>query len=151
MPHELQIFEANYKGYTLTTDRRRVDLAKVHRFLAEEAYWARGVARDVLARAIEGSLPISIFAPDGDLAAFGRIITDDAMFAYLRDVFCLPEHRGKGLATWMALEIRNHPALRTVTTWMLSTRDAHAVYEKAGYRPHPHPEYLMRLPKPGAS
>jgi hypothetical protein len=32
---------------------------------------------------------------------------------------------------------------------MLATRDAHRVYEKAGYRAAPHPEYYMTVPKPG--
>jgi len=67
------------------------------------------------------------------------------VFAYLRDVFTLPHHRGKGLATWIATAVREHPELVTVSSWMLATRDAQAVYEKAGYRAVPHPEYYMSL------
>ncbi|MCM2394490.1 GNAT family N-acetyltransferase [Rhizobium sp. S95] len=141
------IFEASRKGYTLSTDRSRFDPVEVHRFLVNESYWARNLTFDQLERALEGSLPVAIYAPDGTLAAFGRLVTDYAVFAYLRDVFTLPAHRGQGLASWLALEIRNHPELATVTSWMLATKDAHAVYEKAGYRPAPHPEYYMTVPK----
>lgn len=124
-------------GYSLSTDRSRLDLDLIARFLAEEAYWSSGMPRPLLERALSGSLPIGIYAPDGAMAGFGRVVTDFAVFAYLRDVFVLRAHRGKGLSVWLARDIRNHPELATVTTWMLATRDAHAVYAKAGYAPVP--------------
>jgi len=141
------IFSAHRDGYVLSTDPERIDLDVVHGFLANDSYWARGLDLDVLKRALDHSLVIGIYAPDGTMAAFARVVTDYAMFAYLRDVFTLPTHRGKGLASWLALEIRNHPELATVSTWMLATQDAHAVYEKAGYRPVPHPGNYMTVPK----
>jgi GNAT superfamily N-acetyltransferase len=48
-------------GYVLTTDPKRVDFARVHRWLAEESYWAAGRSHDLVARSIDGSLPYSIF------------------------------------------------------------------------------------------
>ncbi len=135
-------------GYLLTTDRAAVDIDLVGRFLAEEAYWSQDMDRPRLVRALAGSLPMAVIAPDGALAGFARLVTDYTVFAYLRDVFVLPAHRGRGLAGWLAQAIRSHPELAGVTTWMLATRDAHAVYEKAGYRPVPHPEYYMAVPKP---
>lgn len=142
---EPALFEVRRDGFLLSTDRARLDVDTIHRFLAEQSYWAAGLARDRLERALAGSLPIGIYADDQTMAAFGRLVTDCAMFAYLRDVFTLPEHRGRGLATWMAREIRNHPDLSMVGNWMLATRDAHAVYAKAGFRPVPHPEFYMSL------
>ncbi len=32
-----------------------------------------------------------------------RVITDRAVIAYLADVFVVPEYRGKGLGTWLAM------------------------------------------------
>jgi hypothetical protein len=142
--------EWHRNGYCLSTDRSRLDIGRIHAFLANESYWAKGLPRETLERALEGSLPMAIHAPDGSLAGFARLVTDYTIFAYLRDVFVLREHRGKGLATWLAVAIREHPALATVSTWMLATKDAHAVYERAGYRPVPHPEYYMSIPKPAA-
>lgn len=134
-------------GYSLSTDRARIDISVVERFLAEEAYWSGGLPRPVLERALAGSLPMGLYAPDGAMAGFARLVTDCAVFAYLRDVFVLPAHRGRGLASWLALTIRSHPELATVTSWMLATRDAHAVYARAGYAPVPHPEYYMTVPR----
>lgn len=142
------IFEARRDGYVLSTDLSRIDREAVFDFLANDSYWAKSLAPAQLKRALENSLVIGIHAADGSLATFARVVTDYAVFAYLRDVFTLPAHRGRGLASWLAAEIRNHPELATVTSWMLATRDAHAVYEKAGYRPAPHPEYYMTVPKP---
>lgn len=139
---------ARADGYTLSTDRSRIDIDAVERFLQHEAYWSAGLPRPVLERALAGSMPMGLYAPDGSMAGFARLVTDCAVFAYLRDVFVLPAHRGRGLAQWLALTIRSHPELATVTSWMLATRDAHGVYAKAGYAAAPHPEYYMTVPKP---
>lgn len=130
-------------GYVLTTDRSRLDLDVIHGFLSGEAYWSAGMSRAVLERALSASLPMAVLAPDGSIAGFARLVTDYTVFAYLRDVFTLPQHRGKGLAAWLALTIRSHPELVSVSNWMLATRDAHGVYARAGYRPVPHPEWYM--------
>lgn len=135
-------------GYSLSTDRARIDVDLVARFLAEDAYWSKGMPRPMLQRALAGSLPVGVYAPGGVMVGFGRVVTDCTVFAYLRDVFVLPAHRGQGLSVWLAREIRNHPELASVTTWMLATRDAHAVYAKAGYAAVPHPENYMSVPKP---
>lgn len=134
-------------GYLLSTERGRLDVARIHNFLVNESYWGRDVTRSQLERALAGSLPIGIYAPDGTLASFGRLVTDYAAFAYLRDVFTLTPHRGRGLASWLAEAIREHPELSTVTTWMLFTRDAQSVYERAGFRRVSNPECYMRVPK----
>lgn len=130
-------------GYVLTTDRAALDPELIHDFLSREAYWIKDMSRDRLDRALAGSLPMAVLAPDGTMAGFARLVTDYTVFAYLRDVFTLPAHRGRGLATWLALTIRSHPELSGVSTWMLATRDAHGVYARAGYRPVPHPERYM--------
>lgn len=141
------IWEISRGDYLLSTDPARLDLPLILRFLTDESYWARGMTMERLVRALKGSLPIGIYDAEGRQAAFGRLVTDYTVFAYLRDVFVLPEHRGRGLASWLALTIRQHPELRGVTSWLLATQDAQAVYEKAGYRPVPHPERYMSVPK----
>lgn len=137
--------EWHRNGYTLSTDPARLDIGTILRFLAEESYWAQGLTLPRLERAIAGSLPLGIYAPDGALAGFARVVTDWTVFAYLRDVFVLPAHRGKGLASWLAEAVREHPELSGVTTWMLATADAHAVYARAGYSAVPHPEWYMSV------
>jgi hypothetical protein len=144
------LFQVERDGYRLSTDPTCIDFDVVCDFLANESYWARGLPRERLERALAHSLPVGVYAEDGAMVAFGRLVTDYAIFAYIRDVFTLPSHRGKGLASWIAGEIRRHPELATVTSWMLATKDAHRVYEKAGFRAATHPEYYMTIAREDA-
>jgi GNAT superfamily N-acetyltransferase len=119
--------------FEITTDPARVDLDVVHEFLAS-SYWARGIPREVVERSIRHSLPFSVWTPQRQVA-FARVISDRATFAYLGDVFVLPEYRGRGLSNWLMQVIVEHPDLQGLRRWSLLTRDAHGLYEKVGFRP----------------
>jgi N-acetylglutamate synthase-like GNAT family acetyltransferase len=120
-------------GYEISTDRARLDLDVIHGFL-RTAYWSPGVARELLERSIEHSLPFGLYAPDGAQAGFARVVTDFAVFAYLGDVFVLPEHRGQGLSVWLVQTILAHPDLQTLRRFHLATSDAHSLYARFGFR-----------------
>jgi GNAT superfamily N-acetyltransferase len=132
--------------YTISTDAARIDLDVVHGYLAR-SYWSRGVARDVVARSIAGSLNFGLYLGDVQVG-FARVITDYAAFAYLADVFVLEEHRGRGLGVWLVETIVAHPALQGLRVFRLATKDAHSLYEKAGFRPLAHPERMMEIVTP---
>ena len=86
-------------GFIISTNPRRVNRDVVRRYLAEESYWAQGLPEDVLERAIAGSLNFGIYdEATGAQVGFARVVTDKATFAYLCDVFVLPEYRGRGLS-----------------------------------------------------
>src|SRR5437016_13770012 len=94
----------------ISTERSRIDIARVHSFLCNESYWAKGIPREVVERSIEHSLPFAAY--DGDeLVAFARVVTDYAVFAYLGDVFVVPSHRGRGISKQIMAAIRSHPRL----------------------------------------
>jgi GNAT superfamily N-acetyltransferase len=61
------------------------------------------------------------------------VVTDYATFAWIADVFVLPEHRGRGLAKWLMEVVLAHPQLQGFRRWVLSTKDAHGVYERFGF------------------
>jgi GNAT superfamily N-acetyltransferase len=84
-------------------------------------------------RSIQNSLSFGVYDSEGQVG-FARVITDYATFAYIADVFVLPAHRGRGLARWLMEVIHAHPDLQGLRRWMLVTRDAQALYRKAGYR-----------------
>jgi GNAT superfamily N-acetyltransferase len=120
-------------GYEISTDRARLDVAAVHRFLSEESYWAAGRTREVVERSIAGSVCVGAYAPGGAQAGFARVVTDHATFAWLCDVFVLPPHRGHGLARALVRAALDEVA--TVRRWVLATADAHGVYAPLGFAP----------------
>lgn len=119
--------------YEISTDPTRIDLDVVHRFLSEEAYWAKGRSREVVERSIEHSLCFGAYL-DGEQAGFARVVTDRATFAWLADVFVLPEHRGRGLGKRLVQAALGHPELDGVYRWFLGTADAHDLYRRYGFR-----------------
>jgi len=135
-------------GFVVSTDAARVDVDLVHRFLAHDAYWARGITRDVVVRSIEHSLVFGVYDEHGAQVGFARAITDRATTAYIADVFILPERRGRGLGVWLMGCVRAHPDLQGLRVWRLGTLDAHGLYEKHGFRPLAHPERMMEIIDP---
>lgn len=136
----------------VTTDRARLDVALIHRYLSEESYWAKGIPRERLERAIANSLCFGAFE-DGMQVGFARVVTDRATFAYLADVFVLPSHRGRGISKTIMEAVRTHPDLQGLRRWHLSTLDAHGLYEQYGFRalsmPERHMEILAKNPYAG--
>ena len=135
--------------YEISTDRARLDLALIHRWLSEHSYWAAGIPLETVRRAVQNSLPFGVYHA-GALVGFARVITDYATFAYVGDVFVLDPHRGQGLSTWLMETIAGDPRLGGFRRWMLATRDAHALYEKTGFTPLGQPDrWMERRPLKG--
>lgn len=119
-------------GYEISADKARLDFSAIHRWLSEESYWAKGRPREVQERAIAGSVCVGAYAPDGAQAAFARVVTDGATFAWLCDVFVFPDHRGRGLGRAVVRAALEHVDVRR---WVLATDDAHGVYAPLGFAP----------------
>jgi GNAT superfamily N-acetyltransferase len=139
-------FERARDEYSISCDTSKLDLAVVHVFLST-SYWSFGLPREVLHRAIEGSLCFGLYRGDAQVG-FARVITDNATFAYLCDVFVLEAYRGKGLGRWLMEAIVSHPNLQGLRRFVLVTRDAHGLYEQFGFRPLARPEGYMEVFRP---
>jgi GNAT superfamily N-acetyltransferase len=132
--------------YRLSDDRAELDLDLIHGFLSQ-TYWSPNIPRETVERAIEGSHVVGAYDDRGQIG-FARVITDHATFAYLADVFVLPGHRGKGIATAMVRHLQDHPALQGLRRWLLVTRDAQPVYAALGWTPIAGPERFMERHDP---
>lgn len=120
--------------YLLAEGIEHVDFARVHLWLAS-SYWTPGITRDRIEHAARHSaLVLSAFAPDGSQAAFLRVVSDKARFAYLCDVWVDEPHRGHGLARRMVKHAMDHPDFASISTWTLGTKDAQQVYAGLGFR-----------------
>jgi GNAT superfamily N-acetyltransferase len=135
------------EGYEISTDDQRLDRALVHRFLRDESYWAKGVPRDVVDRAIANSLCFGLYG-DSRQVGFARVVTDRAAIAYLADVFVLEEQRGRGLGKWLIETVMAHPDLQGLRRFFLGTADAHSLYARFGFRPLTEPSRMMEIALP---
>lgn len=132
--------------FEISTDTARLDIAAVHGFLTA-SYWAAGIPLDTVARSIQNSLCFGIYRGH-EQVGFARVITDRATFAYLADVYVLPEFRGRGLARWLMECILAHPDLQGLRRWSLVTRDAHGLYQRFGFQALRTPERWMERHDP---
>lgn len=76
---------------------------------------------------------------------FGRVVSDMAIFAWLMDVFILPDFRGNGLGKLLMTEIVTHKDLQTVKKWGLGTKNAHGLYKQFGFQHLLKPEKMMEF------
>jgi GNAT superfamily N-acetyltransferase len=119
-------------GIELDDDPARVDIAAVHDFLANEAYWAKGRPRDTVERLVhEASRVVGLYA-DGRQIGFARAFTDGVSVVYLADVYVLPEFRGRGLGVELVREMIDGSSWAD-RKWFLHTRDAHDLYRRFGF------------------
>lgn len=129
------------QGYVLTDDQVQIDPVAAHAYLTR-SYWAKGIPLDIVRRSLENSFVVAVFK-DGAQIAMARLVTDWATFAHLADVYVLEAHRGQGLSQAMLAYLQGHPRLQGLRRWMLTTLDAHGVYEKQGWTRLAHPERFM--------
>ena len=142
----MESHEWRRERFRITTDPTQIDLEVVHAFLTS-SYWAAGVTQERVARSIAGSIPFGLFEEDRQVG-FARVISDLATFAWLADVFVLPESRGRGLGIWLVGTILAHPDLRGLRRWSLATRDAHSLYGRFGFVRLGNPDRMMEY-RPG--
>ncbi|MGD6746617.1 GNAT family N-acetyltransferase [Streptomyces sp. BH106] len=133
-------------GYEISTDPARIDTDRVHAWLSEDAYWALGRPRAQQDKALVGSLNFGVYdAASGEQVAYARVVTDEATFAWLCDVYVDRSVRGKGIGKAMVTAVRDHLKPLGIRRVLLATQDAHGVYEEVGFKPLEHPDQWMAL------
>jgi GNAT superfamily N-acetyltransferase len=138
-----QVYEVRNGPYSISTDISKLDVNIIHKYLSEESYWATGVPKNVIEKAILNSVCFGLYC-DAEQIGFARLVTDKATFAYLADVFILPAFRGRGLSKWLMRTIQAHPEFQNLRRWILTTKDAHSLYEQCGWTRVPE-DYMYRF------
>lgn len=129
--------------FIITTDKSLIDVNYVHWFLSN-SYWAEGIPMETVKRSIDGSLCFSIVYLNHQVG-FARVISDEATFAYLADVFIDQNFRGKGLSKWLMEVIMSYPGLQGLRRFMLATKDAHGLYSQFGFQPLDYVDRWMHI------
>jgi GNAT superfamily N-acetyltransferase len=126
----------------ITTDLCRIQLDRVHDWLARKSHWAGLMPRAVFDRAVHGSLCFGALKNEATVG-FARVISDRATFAYVSDVFVDPAHRGTGISKTMMAAVIAHPELQDLRLWVLATADAHGLYARHGFSTLAAPQRYM--------
>ena len=135
--------------FEISTDKSKLDIDLIHRFLVEESYWAQTRTFEQTRTAIENSICFGAYV-EGKQVGFARVVSDHATFAYLGDVFIVAEYRGKGLSKQLMEAVVSHPDLQGLRRWLLATKDAHGLYEQFEFASLKFPERWMERTAPDA-
>ena len=130
MPHETP--PAPPDAITISDDRSRVDLDQLLG-LYRETWWAKGRDRAEVERALAHSHPLITAWAGQRMVGFSRVISDLTYRATIWDVIVRPDLQGKGIGRLMMQAILDHPDLRTVTMFLLLTKDRHRFYAGLGF------------------
>jgi N-acetylglutamate synthase-like GNAT family acetyltransferase len=133
--------------YEISADVSRLDVAVIHKFLAEDSYWSRGIPRSTVERAIENSLCFGVYHGAAQVG-FARVVTDRSTFALLADVFILEAHRGKGLSKELMRRVVEHEDVQGLRRFLLLTSDAHGLYSQFGFKEIGSPARFMEVLRP---
>jgi len=132
------------ESFRISTDQAELDVGLIHDFLAKQAYWSRDIPREIVERSLAASLCFGGYLA-GQQVAFARVVSDRATFAWLADVFVLPEHRGNGFSKAMMQAVMAHPELQGLRRFILGTSDAHGLYAPFGFAVPETPGGLMEI------
>lgn len=135
------------KGYQISPDKNLLDINLIFKFLTYESYWAKGISKEQLQKAIDNSLCFGVYHEYKQIG-FARVITDYSTFAYLADVFIIPGFRKQGLSKWLVQTIIQYPEVQNLRRWLLATLDAHGLYKQFGFEPLPQPERFLQIHNP---
>jgi GNAT superfamily N-acetyltransferase len=119
---------------SISTDDALLDVERIHRWLSEDAYWARGRSLRTVERSLQHSVNVGAY-DDGGLVGFLRLVTDRATFAWVCDVYVDPAARGRGVGKLLMAEADRLLTSYGVRRAMLATADAHGLYAQHGFTP----------------
>jgi len=131
----------------ISNDQARLQIDVIHRFLSSQSTWAIGIPREVVERSIVNSLCFGGYENNQQIA-FARVVSDYASFAYLMDVFVLPEYRGRGLSLQLMRAVIAHPQLQGLRRFMLASSNARGLYQHFGFRQLANPDIMMEINAP---
>ena len=122
-------------GVRISTDPADVDLDWLVPALSERAYWALGRTREQIERSLRNSLCFGAYDADGRQVGIARVITDEATFAWICDVFVDEAARGRGIGQALMAAIVADSRLQGLRRMVLATRDAQSLYARFGFEP----------------
>ncbi|KAI7971873.1 hypothetical protein EIK77_007472 [Talaromyces pinophilus] len=113
LPTETQTWHRD--AFIISTDKNLLSITSINAaFGSEFMYWTTSIPDQVLKQIIQNSFCFGLYktpsnqqqeasagGKDYEQIGFARLVTDSVTFAYLTDVYVLPEYQGVGLGGWL--------------------------------------------------
>ena len=144
----MEIVEAKFENYLLTTDKSKMDSVAIHDFLSNHSDWSKNIPFEIVKTSIDNSLNFGLFYKQQQIG-FARVISDLSTIAYLGDIYIIEAYRGKGLSKKLMSFVMTHPNLQGLRRWILLTSTADWLYKKYGFNKLKQPELYMELHQAG--
>jgi len=129
----------------ISKDKTRLDVGLIYGFLIK-SYWGKGRTKEQIENAIEHSICFGVYKDEKQIG-FARVVSDTTFFAFVMDVFILPEYRGEGYSKQLMQFMLGDEVLKNCKKWMLQTADAHGLYKQFGFNQLEKPEMAMERKK----
>ena len=133
------------KNIYIFTDKSLLNIDVIHNFL-RSSYWAENIPIEIVKKSINNSHCFGVYEDEAQVG-FARVVTDFASFAYIADVFIIPEKQGQGLGKKLITFIMNAPEFADLKRWHLITPDAQELYKQFGFKTPVKPECHMEIRK----
>ena len=124
----------------MLSDESTIDVDALHKIMST-MWWREGIARESVVTCLEHSYWIAIqsqkFGDEkGDrLIGVARAITDFATQGRITDVWIDPDHRRKGLASWMIKFFVTQSKIKSLKHLELMAADSEvSLYTKGGFK-----------------
>lgn len=134
--------------FLISTDKAKLQIERVHKFLSQEAYWCQGVPASAVTKAIENSVCFGLYDDSNGRPVqigYARLVTDQSTFAWLCDVYVEKSYRGQGLSKWLIDCLMSSKYAQNLRRICLATKDAHELYSKFGFEVTQTPQNWMEI------
>lgn len=118
----------------ISTDKSMIHIDFIHAYLTETSYWGKGRTLAQTKSTIENSYCFGMYTNSNTQIGFARMVTDFVFFGNLMDVVIDPNYQAKGLGKMFVDYILKDSVVKGLQTITLKTKDAHAFYEKYGFK-----------------
>ena len=127
----------------ISTDVSSLDIELIYSEI-KNSYWAKGISKKIFVKSLKNSICFGVYKGDSQIG-FARVVTDNATFAYLGDVFIVQAERGKGYSKKLMEFILKHKELQGLRRFCLGTRDAQALYKRYGFKELEEPKNWLEI------
>lgn len=117
--------------YKIKSGIENMNIADIQKLL-NQTYWAKGRTVGVIEKSILNSISYGVFLNDKQVG-FARAVTDYSTMFWIADVIIDEEHRGRGLGKKIVETITSDKRIEGLLG-VLSTEDAHELYENYGFK-----------------